>query len=285
MIILWYAISGYIIKLISPPFGKLTAQEQQLEGDYRALHTSLLAHSEEIAFYNGHEWERTNIDSGFNNLYKHINYVLKKKFWMGIFDNMLVKYGAVMCGYAIVGLPVFGPNSAAYLKKAGNNQSQITKDYVRNSSLLINLSKAVGRVVASYKDIQNLAGFTTLINEMDDVLVDLSGGKYTRVMVVKDEQDVTAQSLNKKATVESTFGAAKIIRSDNIIFNEVPILAPNRDVLVEKMSFEIKPNMHIMITGPNGCGKSSLFRILGELWPATGGTVHKPELSKIFYIP
>lgn len=71
---------------------------------------------------------------------------------MGIFDSMLVKYGAVMCGYAVVGLPVFGPGSEEYLRTRGD-QAQITKDYVRNSSLLINLAKAIGRLVVSYKEI------------------------------------------------------------------------------------------------------------------------------------
>jgi len=137
------------------------------------VHTELLAHSEEIAFYNGAEWERINVDKGFSKLYSHINYVLKKKFWMGIFDSMLVKYGAVMIGYTVVGLPVFGPGSEAYLAKRGD-QAQITKDYVRNSSLLINLAKAIGRLVVSYKEVQSLAGYTTLIHEMDEVLVDLS---------------------------------------------------------------------------------------------------------------
>ena len=80
-----------------------------MEGEYRSLHTELLSHSEEIAFYNGHEWERNNIDTGFDKLYKHINSVLGKRFLMGIYDSMLVKYGAVLVGYTIVGLPVFGP--------------------------------------------------------------------------------------------------------------------------------------------------------------------------------
>ena len=35
---------------------------------------------------------------------------------MGIFDSLLVKYGAVMVGYTVLGLPVFGPNKDKYVK-------------------------------------------------------------------------------------------------------------------------------------------------------------------------
>jgi len=54
----WYFLSGCLIKIFSPTFGKLTAVEQKLEGEYRAKHTDLLNHSEEIAFYNGSDWEK-----------------------------------------------------------------------------------------------------------------------------------------------------------------------------------------------------------------------------------
>ena len=111
----------------------------------------MVHHSEEIAFYRGNEWERFRINTMFGNLVRHSESIMHKKLYMGVFDSMLVKYGAVMVGYAVVGLPVFGPGKEEYLKRVGTDPSVITRDYVRNSSLLINLAKAIGRLVISYK--------------------------------------------------------------------------------------------------------------------------------------
>ena len=72
---------------------------------------------------------------------------------MGIVDSILVKYGAFVIGYVLVGLPVFGPRKEEYLKRVGTNTSIIVKDYVRNTGLLINLAKAIGKIIISYKEL------------------------------------------------------------------------------------------------------------------------------------
>jgi len=62
-------------------------------------------------------------------------------------------------------------------------------------------------------------------------------------------------------------------------------VTPNGDVLIPSLNFEVPSGRNVLVCGPNGCGKSSLFRILGELWPLFGGKLTKPEKGKLFYVP
>jgi ATP-binding cassette subfamily D (ALD) protein 3 len=112
----------------------------------------LITHSEEIAFYKGNNWEKQRVNETFNMLTQHIKSVYSKKFFMGVFDSMLVKYGAVMIGYTILGLPVFRMKNKNYGGKGkGDDASLIAKDYIRNSSLLINLAKVnINKLILIY---------------------------------------------------------------------------------------------------------------------------------------
>jgi len=80
-------------------------------------------------------------------------------------------------------------------------------------------------------------------------------------------------------------GRGSVVESDDIEFVNVPIVTPNGDILVKSLSFYVKQGQHLLIVGPNGCGKSSLFRILGGLWPVYGGIVRQPPASDFILIP
>ncbi|CAI2360618.1 unnamed protein product [Moneuplotes crassus] len=274
MMIAWYFVSGIFIRFITPTFGKLVAKQQDLEGKFRSCHSDLLNHSEEIAFYNGARWERKRINNTYDELHQHISKTMGARFYQGIFDSMITKYGAVLVGYTVLGLPVFGRNSEQYLSTVSDDPSQIFRDYIRNSGMLISLAKAIGRIVVSYKEVQNLAGYTSLVYEVEEVLCDLDQGTYKRHIVGGSDKEKV--DMSQRGTY---------FEGDGITFEDVPIVSPNGDLLIRAINFEVTTGMNLFITGPNGCGKSSLFRIMGALWPLFGGKVHRPSNEAIFYIP
>ena len=69
-------------------------------------------------------------------------------------------------------------------------------------------------------------------------------------------------------------------------FDAVQIVSPDdRHLVQQPPDFAVLQGCNIMVTGPNGCGKSSLFRVLGGLWPPYAGTVTKPAKADIMFVP
>ncbi|RHZ53037.1 hypothetical protein Glove_452g5 [Diversispora epigaea] len=268
-------LSSVVLRTLTPPFGKMAAEEQKLEGEFRFTHFRVIENAEEIALYSGHEVEKSILDRNYFALIKHINRIFRKRIFHGMMEDFIVKYFWGAMGLLLCSVPVFFniPNIQGGKTENFGTRAQ---EFITNRNLLVRASDAFGRIMYSYKEIAELAGYTARVSELLDVFEAVKAGKFEKQLVSSDSTEENARVLSNRG---------KVIKDDKIEFIDVPIVSPNGDVLVKKMSFYVKPGMHLLIVGPNGCGKSSLFRILGGLWPVYGGTVHRPDPKEIFYIP
>lgn len=264
-------VAGTFLTHLRKPIGSMTVKEQRLEGEYRHINSRLIVNSEEVAFYQGNNREKLTLLTSFQKLITHLRRFLEFRVVLGVVDNFVGKYAATIVGFYAVSIPFLQKNHPILSGTADHRY----KSYYTYGRMLIKLAEAIGRLVLAGRELTRLAGFTVRVTEIKTVLDDLNAGKYQRTMVTENRID----------TIGSP-GAGRIIAKDNIIkFEHVPLVTPNGDVLVRDLSFEVKSGMNVLVCGPNGCGKSSLFRILGELWPVWGGVVTKPPRGKLFYIP
>ncbi|XP_041064441.1 ATP-binding cassette sub-family D member 3a [Carcharodon carcharias] len=268
-------VSGLFLTRLRRPIGKMTVSEQRYEGEYRYVNSRLITNSEEIAFYHGNSREKQTIHTTFKRLVDHLHNFIVFRFTMGFVDSIIAKYLATVVGYLVVSRPFLNLSDPRHLK---SNHAELLEDYYQSGRMLLRMSQALGRIVLAGREMTRLSGFTARITELMQVLKELNSGKYERTMISQQDKGSKQQPLIP--------GSGEIIIMDHVIkFEHVPLVTPNGDVLIPELSFEVKSGANVLVCGPNGCGKSSLFRCLGELWPLFGGRLTKPDRGKLFYVP
>uniref|UniRef100_A0A8K9WLR4 ATP-binding cassette, sub-family D (ALD), member 3a n=1 Tax=Oncorhynchus mykiss TaxID=8022 RepID=A0A8K9WLR4_ONCMY len=271
-------VSGLFLTRLRRPIGKMTVTEQRYEGEYRYVNSRLITNSEEIAFYNGNMREKQTIHSTFKKLVDHLHKFIFFRFSMGFVDSLIAKYIATVVGYLVVSRPFL---NLADPRHMNSSQPELLEDYYQSGRMLLRMSQALGRIVLAGREMTRLSGFTMRITELMKVLKELNSGKYERTMV--SHQDKESEAVERVPLVP---GSGQIINVDHVIkFEHTPLSTPNGDILIKDLTFEVRSGTNVLVCGPNGCGKSSLFRVLGELWPLFGGRLTKPERGKLFYVP
>lgn len=282
--------SGVFLTWMRRPVGRQTVTEQALEGEYRFVNSRLIQFAEEIAFYGGNAFEEATVRDTWRRLERQLRWSQQFRASIGIIDTVVAKYLAMAVGYWVVSTPFLNLEEPRFLEAT---REEMMEDYYRSGRMLLKMAEAIGRLVLAGRELTRLAGFTARVTELRKVLSEVSAGKYQE-LVLRDI--VSGKVLGGPGFVEGDsapgatpplkLNSGRILELDRTIkFEKVPVVTPTGDVLVRELSFEVKSGHNVLVAGPNGCGKSSLFRILGELWPMYGGTISKPAQSKLFYVP
>ena len=126
----------------------------------------------------------------------------------------------------------------------------------------------------SLKDLAELAGSTSRIYTLISTLHRVHASAYHHSPSNPVLEPFTLADV--QGTVAPGF--------DGVRLESVPIVAPalwpqGGNELIEELSFTVRPGEHLLITGPNGVGKSAVARIVAGLWPTYRGLVSRPRTT------
>ncbi|WCJ34821.1 ABC transporter D family member 1 [Euphorbia peplus] len=260
--------AGTITRRFSPAFGKLMSKEQQLEGEYRWLHSRLRTHAESIAFYGGENREEFHIQQKFKDLVGHIGIVLHENWWFGMIQDFLMKY----LGATVSVILIIEPFFSGHLRPDASTMGRATmlSNLRYHTSVIKSLFQSLGTLSISSRRLNRISGYAERIHELIAISTELSS--------------------DYESSLQSSRSRNHFSEADYIQFSGVKVVTPTGNILVEDLSLKVEAGSNLLIIGPNGSGKSSLFRVLGGLWPLVSGHITKPGIGstlnkEIFYVP
>ena len=147
------SLTGYLMRLLSPRFGKMVAEVAKQKGYLRYLYTRIQSNSEEIAFFCGEKTESNLIKVNYEKLKKQSEKIYINKLWYVIFEQFFLKYVWSAAGLSMISLPILLAENKLVSETKDMEISERTEKFTMAKNLLVSAADAIERIMTSYKEV------------------------------------------------------------------------------------------------------------------------------------
>ena len=259
--LLTYSVGGTaLIVFASRKLVNLNYQQLKLEADFRYGLVHIRDNAESIAFYRGERQEQKEGERRLDGVIVNYNRLIIWEALISVIQRSYDYFSRFLPWLVIapiyfakeVDFGVFGQASIAF------SQVLFSVSYIVNN---------IDRLAAFSASISRLEGFQGKVEAISAEMAEF----------VAAEQAAAGGAMGS--------GAAAV-RPDSILVSHVDLVPPRTSrLLVHDLSLEVTANQRLLVVGPSGCGKTSFLRLVSGLWPPAAGSVQRPPVGELMFIP
>jgi vitamin B12/bleomycin/antimicrobial peptide transport system ATP-binding/permease protein len=257
-----YALIGTLttVGFFGKPLMRLNFEQLKKEADFRFSLVRVRENAEAIAFYQGEQYESAQIKGRFVEVFDNLKRLIFWELNLNILTNAYEFIPFVLP--AIVVAPgIF----AGELEIGKVTEAQ---------GAFIRVFFSLNLIVARF---QSLTTFGAGVERLYTFLQSLESSMS---MVIGTASDETKKVVEIEPTTITTKTA------DRLALENMTLKTPNgQRTLVADLSIDLAQGEGLLVRGPSGCGKSSLLRSIVGLWSTGSGTILRPPLDQMLFLP
>ncbi len=248
--LIFYAIAGTAITIFV--FGKvligLNFYQLRREADFRFSLVRVRENAESIAFYRGEAQELKQVNGRFTEAFNNYNRLIRSQLSLNFFQH----------AYNLLTIVI---PSAIIAPRVLSGELEVGSA-VQAAGAFAAVLSAISLIVENFEGLSRFAAGIDRLNTLDKVLP------------------------REPAPIDSGKPVIRSLESTRFALEHVTLQTPRYErTLVSDLSLSIDPGQSLMIVGESGSGKSSLLRGIAGLWYAGSGTIYRPPIDDILFLP
>lgn len=245
--VLYAGFGSFLTHYIGRPLIRLNFLQQRYEADYRYTLVRVRENAEPIALYGGETQEAGNLSGRFSHVVSNWWAIMRQQKRLTWFSAGYSQ-AAVLFPFLVAAPRYF----SGAIQLGGLMQTASAFNHVQSS--LSWFIEAYTQLAQWRATVDRLTGFAHALAELE-------------------------------AAKDAGFTRTPAPAGQALALTDASLSLPDGRPLLAEAALAVAPGERVMIAGPAGCGKSTLFRAIGGLWPYAAGTLALPAEGRSLFLP